>query len=343
MDKYTVLPAVRRGTFFERLCHLYMKTGDYIDMEGLEHRKPSYAKVFLSDSRNQYKELTESQLWTEYLCHIPHTIVEQPPLDGSKISLLLKTSDTASRAVLDSIRLTEDEVKGKNAYEQTTLLFDKYIARAAERGMTLARDCIRTWIYVTDIDNNYQAVVNARNDVFAREGMAAAGHSISSTGIEGNTWTPGSLVAMDFLSLNGISDDDKLYLNAPDHLGAAADYGVAFERGLRLTLPAERRYIISGTASIDPRGNVVYPHDVKRQTGRLLENIGALLASGGATMNDIRHFVIYLRDISDFAVVDKFMGIVFPYTPRIILQAKVCRPEWLIEMECEAVKSNVKS
>lgn len=338
MDKYTVLHAVSRGTFFERLCHLYMKTGDYIDIENLEKRQPCYVKIFLSDARNQYPQLLKSQLWTEYLCNIPHTIVEQPPLNNSKISLLMKTSDTAERGVFTSLRLTEEEAAGKDAYAQTVLLFDKYIALVKEKGMTLTANCIRTWLYISDIDTNYQAVVNARNDVFEREGMAATGHSITSTGIEGNTWVPGALVAMDFLSVPDVKDDDKFYLEAPDKLGRAADYGVAFERGIRLKEACGCRYFLSGTASIDPEGNVVYPDDVKKQTGRLLENIGALLSSGGATMNDIRYFVIYLRDLSDFAEVDKFMGIVFPYTPRIILEAKVCRPGWLIEMECVAEK-----
>ena len=33
-------------------------------------------------------------------------------------------------------------------------------------------------------------------------------------------------------------------------------------------------------------GDVVYEGDIVRQTGRLLENIGALLKDGDATMND---------------------------------------------------------
>lgn len=52
MEKYAVLSAVARGNFWERLCHLYMKTGDYVDMENLENRHIVYVKVFLSDIRN---------------------------------------------------------------------------------------------------------------------------------------------------------------------------------------------------------------------------------------------------------------------------------------------------
>ena len=49
------------------------------------------------------------------------------------------------------------------------------------------------------------------------------------------------------------------------------------------------------------------------------------------------YFVIYLRDISDYAKVDAYMQARFPEVPRIILEARVCRPGWLIEMECEAL------
>ena len=55
-------------------------------------------------------------------------------------------------------------------------------------------------------------------------------------------------------------------------------------------------------------------------------------------MNDIQYFIIYLRDISDYHTVDRLMQQFFPQKPRIIVEAKVCRPGWLIEMECIAEK-----
>ena len=118
------------------------------------------------------------------------------------------------------------------------------------------------------------------------------------------------------------------------------EYGVAFERGTRLTLGDKQIFYISGTASIDKHGHVIYIGDIRRQTARLLENIGALLKDGGATMNDIQYFVIYLRDGSDGHVVEEFMEKAFPDIPRVLVHAKVCRPEWLVEMECIAIQGN---
>ena len=144
-----------------------------------------------------------------------------------------------------------------------------------------------------------------------------------------------------------IKEEDKKYIQALEHLNPTHEYGVAFERGTRVTLPThcsnsdgsqhfKQQYFISGTASIDKLGNVVYEEDIVRQTGRLLENVGALLKDGDATMNDIQYFIIYLRDISDYHTVDRMMQQFYPQIPRIIVEAKVCRPGWLIEMECIA-------
>ena len=140
------------------------------------------------------------------------------------------------------------------------------------------------------------------------------------------------------ITIPGIDETDKKYLQALDHINPTHEYGVAFERGTCVTLPGKQQYFISGTASIDQHGNILYHGDIVRQTGRLLENIGALLKDGGATMNDIRHFIIYLRDISDYSTVEHLMNQFYPQTPHLIVEARVCRPGWLIEMECIAEK-----
>lgn len=338
MEKYSILSAVSSGTFQERLCQLYMKVGDFLDLERLENRTLKHSKIFLSDARNQYPQLLESQLWKDFLGCVPCSVVEQQPLNGSKISLLFKMSDHEPDFQLLPIRLREMECKGVDTYRQTVMLFEKYIAKMKEQGLNMADHCVRTWLYVSDIDRNYADVVRARNDVFSRNGLTTDTHFIASTGIGGATWAAGAAVAMDFLTCPKATSANQKYLRALDHLNDTIEYGVAFERGTRLDLGGRQYFLISGTASIDKYGEVIYPNNVRKQTGRLLENIGALLADGGATMNDIRCFTIYLRDLSDYNEVDKFMSQVFPYTPRIILQAKVCRPSWLVEMECVAIK-----
>ena len=349
MDKYIILSPEAKGSFNDRLNFLYLKLGNYLDTEKLENRTLQYCKVFLSDAQNQIKELEESLLYQEFLKGTNLTIVEQTPLDGSKVSLLIKTTDDTTPILFHSLRLTEEEAKEKDSYEQTRMLFDRYLKTIEGTDMTMERNLVRTWIYVTNIDVNYQGVVEARNDIFDKEGLTADTHYIASTGIGGATPVRHAAVAIDFLTVPNIKEEDKKYLQALEHLNPTHEYGVAFERGTRLTLPThplhpegsqqfKQQFFISGTASIDKNGDVVYEGDIVRQTGRLLENIGALLKDGDATMNAIQYFIIYLRDITDYHTVEILMNQFYPQIPHIIVEAKVCRPGWLIEMECIAEK-----
>ena len=308
--------------------------GRFFDAEAAEGRHPVFLRFFLSDAQNQADAL-RSALDTRFgpiLQNLAVSIVEQPPLDGSRIAALVQTSSEKPSALFHSLRLTEDEAAGRDPYAQSRLLFDKYLALIRPLGLDLKTHCVRTWIYVRDIDSNYAGLVKARNDVFAEEGLTHETHYIASTGIGGATEGRQAVVAIDFLTRPDIVESDKTYLKALSHLSPTHDYGVAFERGVKL---ADGRIFISGTASIDHRGRVLHEGDVLAQADRLLENISELLREGGATLEDVPYFVIYLRDISDYPRIDAYMEKRFPTVPRIILEARVCRPAWLIEMECE--------
>ncbi len=124
------------------------------------------------------------------------------------------------------------------------------------------------------------------------------------------------------------------YLYAPENLNRTSDYGVAFERGVRLDFPGRSLVFISGTASIDNRGAIVCGGDVVGQTRRMIENIDALLAEAGCRRSDLLQGVVYLRDTADAAVVDAIISHEFPGLPYVVVMAAVCRPGWLVEMEC---------
>ena len=100
-----------------------------------------------------------------------------------------------------------------------------------------------------------------------------------------------------------------------------------------------RQVLISGTASINNRGEVMYAGDVRRQTERMWENVEALLKEAGCTFDDLGQMIVYLRDVADYTVVKGMYDERFPDTPRVFVYAPVCRPGWLIEMECMGVKS----
>ena len=145
---------------------------------------------------------------------------------------------------------------------------------------------------------------------------------------------------MDNYAIAGIQPQQIRYLYAPTHLNRTSDYGVSFERGTCVDYGDRSHVFISGTASINNKGEVVFAKDIVKQTQRMWENVEALLKEAECTFNDIAQIIVYLRDPSDYNVVSKLFRQKFPEKPYIIVMAPVCRPNWLIEMECMAVRKN---
>jgi 2-iminobutanoate/2-iminopropanoate deaminase len=129
-------------------------------------------------------------------------------------------------------------------------------------------------------------------------------------------------------------------------LNEAFDYArpSSFSRGMRLDLGNVVILLISGTASIDEHGRSVHVGDFRAQMRRTLKNITALLAAEGATWHDIVRTTCYLRDIDrDYAVFNEERTAFFkeqeldPLPASTGIQAKLCRPELLVEIEAIAM------
>ena len=143
---------------------------------------------------------------------------------------------------------------------------------------------------------------------------------------------------MDNYAIAGIHKEQVHYLYAPTHLNRTSDYGVSFERGTYVDYADRRHVFISGTASINNKGEVMYPKDIVKQTHRMWENVEALLKEADCTFDDVSEMVVYLRDIADNDIVKELYEERFHGKPYVIVHAPVCRPGWLIEMECMAIK-----
>lgn len=138
----------------------------------------------------------------------------------------------------------------------------------------------------------------------------------------------------------------KRAVSAPKALNEAYDYEKpsSFSRALRIDLNGLVILLISGTASIDENGQSVHIGDFRAQMRRTLENITALLKAEGATWHDIVRTTCYLRDIErDYAAFNeertkfyKEQGL-DPLPASTGIQAILCRPELLIEIEAIAM------
>jgi enamine deaminase RidA (YjgF/YER057c/UK114 family) len=118
----------------------------------------------------------------------------------------------------------------------------------------------------------------------------------------------------------------------------------SFSRGMRLDIGGVCILLISGTASIDENGVSVHIGDFEAQMRRTYENITGLLKSEGATWRDIVRTTCYLRDIDrDYDVFNAERTAFFkeqgldPLPASTGIQAHLCRPELLIEIEAIAM------
>lgn len=137
----------------------------------------------------------------------------------------------------------------------------------------------------------------------------------------------------------------KSAIKSPEVLNEAPEYGSAFTRGLRVELPGGiTQLLISGTASVGPNGETLYPGDFRAQLWRTYHNITSLLESEDATWHDIVRTTCYLRDIerdyADFnAVRNEFfrsLGL-NPFPASTAIQARICRSDLLVEIEAMAI------
>jgi 2-iminobutanoate/2-iminopropanoate deaminase len=72
---------------------------------------------------------------------------------------------------------------------------------------------------------------------------------------------------------------------------------------------------LSGQIPLDPATGELVPGDVAAQTARVMENLRAVLAAGGAGFEHVVRCTIYLADLADFAVVNDVYGRVFQGDP----------------------------
>ena len=305
-----------------------------------------FKRYFLSDASNQADDVIASDV-----SDCAKSIIEQAPLDGTKIALWVYLMSGVSTRQTDSglYEAAHGSYRhlwngtafnlAANSEHQMRLLFNEYVMQLAQEECTLADNCIRTWLFVNDIDLNYGGVVRARNQVFFTQGLTPQTHFIASTGIGGRQQDANVLAQMDNYAVKGITREQVHHLYASTHLNRTSDYGVSFERGTYVDYGDRRHVFISGTASIDNKGRIVHPKDVVKQTHRMWENVEALLAEAGCSYDEVGEMVVYLRDPSDYAVVSKLYQERFPDKPYVIVLAPVCRPGWLVEMECMAVKA----
>ena len=175
--------------------------------------RPVFKRYFVSDATNQVPFME-----SETACTV--SVVQQPPLDGSKISLWVYFLTGVEVQCADGITTVNhggyrhfwhmgmESLAGDSA-AQTEALLTRYEGELTAQGVTIADDCVR------DVDTNYAGLVKARLDNFLRVGLTPDTHYISSTGIGGLPADTRSLVQLGAYAVKGLEPPAATLLVCP--------------------------------------------------------------------------------------------------------------------------------
>ena len=98
---------------------------------------------------------------------------------------------------------------------------------------------------------------------------------------------------------------------------------------------------VSGQIAIDPATNqLVYGGDVAKQTEQVMANLAAILKEAGATFEDVVKTGVFLKDMNDFATVNRVYARYFDEATapaRACVEVARLPKDVLVEIDCIAV------
>lgn len=347
---YTIVPE-RPEQIMDQIRTIEQAEATLLKTFDIEENTAAVKHIFSSDLINHRSELEEykKRKDTDFYC----SLTEQPPVSCVKLALLgmclsnitdkhrdnnIFYFDTTSGIRHIFIEHLVDPDPAGDSEKQTERIFKFLTDKLSKFNACIEDNVLRTWLYAPHVDADYPGIAKARREIFDSIHLTKDTHYIASTGIQGGSGDQFARVSMDAYAVTGIDKKRIRYVQAPEYLSPTYIYGVTFERATAVELGNTDFLFISGTASIDNKGEIVYPGDVVKQTERTLMNISALLDSGGFTRTDLSSFIIYLRDAGDYGFIEPLVKAYSENLPAIYVKAPVCRPGWLIEIEATAGK-----
>lgn len=218
-------------------------------------------------------------------------------------------------------------IEGNNTYEQTLILFEML--------EPFLKETIRTWIFIKDIDKTYKEVVRARNEIFDRNGLTPGRNFLASTGVgrPDDQFYPGELVHLDALIVPYLDNNNLIHMSNEDVMPNTETYGVRFERGSIYHAKNCSYYIVSGTASINKIGDVLYTNNIEKQIYQSIDNIDKLLFKYNENIHNAKEITGYVRNVDDIKIVEDLCNNILPNVKWTIKEGKICRVDWLVEFE----------
>ena len=132
----------------------------------------------------------------------------------------------------------------------------------------------------------------------------------------------------------------------PEHLPAPK---ASFNRAFEISFGEYTLLSVSGTASVGPECQTMYPDDFNAQVEQTYKNIMGILAERNFSLYDVVKWRVYLKDISLYY--DNFNVARDTFFKRhnidrdgigasVCVEAKLCREDLLVEIELDLLKRN---
>jgi enamine deaminase RidA (YjgF/YER057c/UK114 family) len=218
---------------------------------------------------------------------------------------------------------------------QSREMFERMEQALIEAGMDMT-NVVRTWLFLDDILSWYEELNDIRTGFFRKKKLS---HGLlpASTGIGGRN-TAGTAIVGGAWAVQ-ITDDSVAVRAVPSPLQCSSlEYGSAFNRAVLIDMPAARRLLVSGTASIEPNGRSAHVGDLRKQIGLTMKVTHAILASRGFNFSDVTRSTAYFKNIQDAPAFDIWRQEqkVEPF-PLVMTESIICRDELLFEVELDAL------
>jgi len=96
---------------------------------------------------------------------------------------------------------------------------------------------------------------------------------------------------------------------------------------------------LSGQIPLDPATGQIVEGDIAAQTERVLENMKAVLAASGSSMEQVLRTTVFLKDLGEFARMNEVYGRYFPKDPPARSTVEVARLPRDVRVEIDVIAS----
>jgi enamine deaminase RidA (YjgF/YER057c/UK114 family) len=224
--------------------------------------------------------------------------------------------------------------------EQTKETLGNLAGALAQGGFSLA-DMVRTWFFLEDILSWYDEFNHARTQIYSgvkfRAGSLPASTGVGAKNPAGAALAVGAW-AMQPLKPSARAEEIVSPLQCPPPA-----YGSSFSRAMELSSATGRRLLISGTASIAPGGETLWPGAACQQVAQTMQVVEAILRSRGLGISDLTRATAYFKHRADVQAFTEWCAARgLRSQPVALVQCDLCRDDLLFELEADAWSSTAR-